>query len=104
MECKGISGYKHSTPAQWVAIQAYALTVEPIASNCMATHWQVNSNQGRCFTECLDFLLKDIAKKYLKILVAMGLAVPPTAPAPAPPAPPARNDRKLLQIVDSKPG
>ena len=36
MEREGIDSYKDATPAQWVAIQVYALTVEPIASNGMA--------------------------------------------------------------------
>src|SRR5205807_720026 len=66
MECEGIRGYKDATPAQWVAIQAYALTVEPIASNGMAAYWEADSNRGRRFTECLDFLPKDVAKKHSK--------------------------------------
>jgi len=105
MECEGIRGYKDATPAQWVAIQAYALTVEPIASNGMAAYWEADSNWGRRFTECLDFLLKDVAKKHSKTLEAMGLTVPPATPAPAPPAPlvaAAGNDRKLLRTVHNK--
>ena len=98
MERQGISGYKHSTPAQWAAIQAYALTVEPIASNGMAAHWEANTNRGRRFTECLDFLLKDVAKKHSKTLSAMGLAVPP-APPVAPAAVATGNDRKSPQPV-----
>ena len=100
MECKGISGYKHSTPAQWAAIQAYALTVEPIASNGMVAHWEANTNRGRQFTECLDFLLKDVAKKHSKTLSAMGLAVPP-APPVAPAAVATGNDHKSPQPVRS---
>ena len=102
MEREGIRGYKDATPAQWAAIQAYALTVEPIASNGMAAYWEAESNRRRHFTECLVFLLKDVAKKHSKTLEAMGLAI---SPAPAPPAPlvvAARNDCKLLRTVRNK--
>src|SRR5205807_9129453 len=54
MEREGISGYKHSTPAQWAAIQAYALTVEPIASNGMAAHWEANTNRSEEHTSELQ--------------------------------------------------
>src|SRR5437879_2727426 len=105
MEHEGIHGYKDASTAQWATIQAYDLMVEPIASNGMAAYWEADSNWGRCFTECLDFLLKDVAKKHSKTLEAMGLAVPPTAPAPAPPVPlvaAAGKNCKLLRTVHSK--
>ena len=100
MERQGIPGCKHSTLAQWAAIQVYALTVEPIASNGMATCWEANTNRGRRFMECLDFLLKDVAKKHYKTLSAIGLAVPPTPPI-APAAVTTGNDRKSPQLVRS---
>ncbi|KAG0123719.1 hypothetical protein HOY82DRAFT_544085 [Tuber indicum] len=68
-----IRGWKLATPDQWAAIQAYALTIEPLASNGRAALWQQNSNAGLRFTECLDFLLKDISR--------LGVAVPPAVPA-----------------------
>src|SRR5205807_957359 len=93
IECKWISSYKHSTLTQWTAIQAYALMVELIASNGIATYWEANTNQWRRFTECLDFLLKDMTKKHSKTLSAMDLAVPP-APSVIPATVTIGNDCK----------
>ena len=82
MEHDGIESFRRSTAAQWAALQVYALTVEPIASNGRVQYWEVNSHGGRRFTECLDFLLKDVAKKHSSTVRAMLQAVPPASPAP----------------------
>jgi len=59
-----------SMDTQWDAIQAYCLTLAPIASagGCRAALWQHDSRQGSGFTECLDYLLKDMAKKHRSTL------------------------------------
>jgi len=61
MEQDRIPGWKGSTAAQWAAIQAYMLATPPITVR--AALWQTDTPRGERFTECLDFLLKDIAKK-----------------------------------------
>ncbi|PWW78847.1 hypothetical protein C7212DRAFT_340392 [Tuber magnatum] len=100
MERKQIFGYRDATPAQWAAIQAYALTVESIASNGMSPHWGVNTARGRLFTKCLNFLLKDIAKKHSRMLTSLGLVVAPTPPpAITATAATAGNDCKPPQTV-----
>ena len=96
MERDGIRGFRDATAGQWAALQAYALTVEPIASNGRANYWQVDTLNGRRFTECLNFLLKDVAKKHSKTVSAMIAAIPP-----APPIPAAGHDRKFPKIVRS---
>ena len=104
MEQEGIRSWKLAADDQWAAIQAYALTVEPLASNSHTALWQEDSSTGRHFTECLDFLLKDVAKKHSKMLSCLGVAVPPaillvptvsTAPALA------ANDHKFYPLVVS---
>ena len=104
MEQEGIRSWKLAAEDQWAAIQAYALTVEPLASNGRAALWQEDSSTGRRFTECLDFLLKDVAKKHSKTLSRLGVAVPPAVPVvPAVPAAPAlaANNRKFYPLVVS---
>jgi len=61
MEQDRIRGWKGSTAAQWAAIQAYALATPPVTVR--AALWETDTAQGEHCTECLDFLLKDIAKK-----------------------------------------
>jgi len=96
MEQDRIPGWKQSTAAQWGAIQAYAIRLQPVSRR--SGLWQANNLRGEHFTECLDFLLKDIAKKHQRILTDM-LKVQPVAPiAVADPAP-ARKDRKLAPSV-----
>ena len=62
MEQDRIPGWKQSTAAQWAAIQAYAITLQPVSRR--SGLWQANNLHGEHFTECIDFLLTDIAKKH----------------------------------------
>ena len=96
MEQDRIRSWKLATDDQWEAIQAYGLTLEPLASNGRAALWQQNTNSGLRFTECFDFLLKDIAKKHSNTLMRLGVAVPPAVPtAPALTG----NNRKFHPLV-----
>jgi len=92
MEQDRIPGWKQSTAAQWAAIQAYAITLQPVSRRL--ARLQANNVCGERFTECLDFLLKDIAKKHQRILTDM-LKVQPVAAIAVADTAPARNDRKL---------
>lgn len=96
MEQDRIRSWKLATDDQWEAIQAYGLTLEPLASNGRAALWQQNTNSGLRFTECFDFLLKDIAKKHSNTLMRLGVAVPPAVPA-APAL--TGNNRKFHPLV-----
>jgi len=96
MEQDRIPGWKQSTAAQWAAIQAYAITLQPVSRR--SGLWQANNLCGERFTECLDLLLKDIAKKHQRILTDMLKVQPVAAIAVADPAP-TRNDRKLAPSV-----
>jgi len=98
MEQDRIPGWKQSTAAQWAAIQAHALTFRPFSQ--MSGLWQADNPRGERFTECLDLLLKDIAKKYQGILRDMMRA--PVAAVPVTDPTPARNDRKLSPSVRNK--
>ena len=62
MEQDRIPGWKGSTAAQWAVIQAYALASLP--GRVGAALWQTDTAQGERFTECLEFLLKDMAEKH----------------------------------------
>ena len=66
-----------------------------------AALWQTDTARGECFTKCLDFLLKDIAKKHKLSLTRLLAAqlVPTIAPVTPPVAAPVAvgNDRKLPQ-------
>jgi len=95
-EPERIPGWKQSTAAQWTAIQAYAITLQPVSQR--SGLWQANNLCGERFTECLHFLLKDIAKKHQCILTDMLKVQPVGAIAVAEPAP-ARNNRKLAPSV-----
>jgi len=67
MEQDRIPEWKQSTAGQWEAIQAHALTLRPVSQR--SGLWQATNPRGERFTECLDLLLKDIAKEasgYLK--------------------------------------
>jgi len=96
MEQDRIPGWKQSTAAQWAAIQAYGITLQPVSRR--SALWQANNLRGERFTECLDFLLTDIAKKDQCILTDMLKVQPATAIGVADPAP-ARNDLKLAPSV-----
>ena len=84
-----IPGLVGSTANQWAAIEVHALTIPPIPHR--APLWQTKTRRGKRFTECFDYLLRDIAKKHknhlqnlLRVPVA-GLAGPagPAAPVAA---------------------
>ena len=67
MEQDTIPGWKQSTAGQLAPIQAHALTLRPVSQR--SGLWQANNPRGERFTECLDLLLKALAKKtsgYLK--------------------------------------
>jgi len=98
MEQDRIPGWKQSTAGQWAAIQAHALTLRPVSQR--SGLWQANNPRGERFTECLDLLLKDIAKKHQGILRDMLRA--PVAAVPVADPTPARNDRKLSPSVRNK--
>jgi len=96
MEQDRIPSWRQSTDAQWAAIQAHSLPLTPLATpgGGRAVLWQTDTVRGRHFTECLDFLLKDIVKKNRKTLESLTRAL--GAPILAAPIP-AGNDRKLSQ-------
>jgi len=96
MEQDRIPGWNQSTAAPWAAIPAYAITLQPVSRR--SALWQANNLCGERFTECLDFLLNDIAKKHQHILTDMLKVQPVAAFAVADPAP-TRNDRKLAPSV-----
>jgi len=98
MEQDRISGWKQSTAGQCTAIQAHALTLRPVSQRSRL--WQANNPHGERFTECLDLLLKDIAKKHQGILRDMLRA--PVAAVPVADPTPARNDCKLSPSVRNK--
>jgi len=93
-----IPGWKQSTAGQWAAIQALALTLRPGSQRLGL--WQANNPGGQRFTECLDLLLKDIAKKHQGILRDMLRA--PVAAVPVADPTPARNARKLSPSAGNK--
>jgi len=66
MEQDRIPCWWQSMGVQWAAIQEHSLTLAPVATvgGGRAALWQTNTVQDKRFTECLDFLLKDIAKKH----------------------------------------
>ena len=79
-----------------MGIQAYGLSLEPLASNGRTALWQEDTRSGQRFTECYDYLLKDIAKKHLRTLARLGAALPPAVPvAPAV----AANNRKFRLLI-----
>jgi len=101
MEQDRIPGWKGSTAAQWAAIQAYTLATLPVTVR--AALWQTDTALGKHFTECLDYLLKEIAKKHKPSLTRLLAAQPGPAVAPvaAPIVAPVAvgNDRKLPQTI-----
>jgi len=69
MEHDSILGRKGSRAAQWATIQAYARATPPVTVR--AALWQTDTARGERFTEYLDFLLKDIAKKHKRSLTRL---------------------------------
>jgi len=98
MEQDRIPGWKQSTAGQWAAIQALAFTLQPVSQSSVL--WQANNPCGEPFTDCLDLLLKDIAKKHQGILRDMLRARVAAVPVGDPT--PARNDHKLSPSVCNK--
>ena len=96
MDQDRIPRWKQSTAAQWAAMQAYAITLQPVS--CRSGLWQAKKLRSERFTECLDLLLKDIAKKHQGILTDKLKVQPVAAIAVADPAR-ARNDCKLAPSV-----
>jgi len=96
MEQDRIQSRRQSTHAQWAAIEAHSLTLAPVAApgGGRAALWQTDTVRGRRFTEWLDCLLKDVAKKHRNTLESVTRAR--GAPILAAPIP-AGNDRKLSQ-------
>jgi len=96
MEQERIPGFVGSTANQWAAIQAHALTIPPVPHR--APLWQTNMRRDQRFTECFDYLLRDIAKKPKNNVENLWRA--PVA-GPAGPAAPvaAVNDRKSSQNI-----
>ena len=90
MEQERIPGFVGGTADQWAAIQAYALTLPPVAHR--APLWQTNTRRGQQFTECFNYLLRDIAKKHQNNLVNL-LRVPVAGPVAD------VNDRKSSQNI-----
>ena len=82
-----IPSWKRSTAAQWAPIQAHSLIVAHIDGG-RARLWQTDTVRSRRFTGCIDFLLKDIAKKHQNTLENL-MRVQDAAPILA------GNDRKL---------
>jgi len=74
MEQDRIPDWKGSTAAQWAAIRLYALATPPVTVR--AALWQRDTARGERFTQCLDFLLKDIAKKHEPSLTRLLVAQP----------------------------
>jgi len=96
MEQDRIPSWRQSTDAQWAAIQAHFLTLARVATpgGGRAPLWPTDTVRGRRCIECLDFLLKDVAKENQKALESLtrGRGAPILA-APIP----AENDRRLSQ-------
>ena len=90
--------WKQSTAAQWAAIQKHALTLRPVRKR--SGIWQDDNPCGERFTECLDFLLKDIANKHQDILRDMLKALVAGVPVADPT--PTRNHSKLSPSVGNK--
>jgi len=81
MEQERIPGFVGRTADQWAAMQAHALTIPPVPHR--APLWQTNTRRGQRFTECFDYLLRDIEKKHknnLEKLLRAPVAVLPVLP------------------------
>ena len=85
MEQDRIPGWRKSTAGQWAAIQAQALTLRPVSQRLGL--WQANNPRGERCTKCIDFFLKDRAKKHVGILRDK-LRAPVAAVQVADPTPP----------------
>ena len=96
MEQERIPGFVGSTADQWTAIQAHAITIPPVPHRVPL--WQTNTRRCQRFTECLNYLLREIAKKHKNNFENL-LRAPVAGPAgPAGPVA-AVNDRKSAQNI-----
>ena len=96
MQQDKIKGWRLNTVAQWATIQAYSLTLPHVSNR--AGLWETNTPHSECFTESLNFLLNDIAKKNKEILADRLSPQPVAAADPAP----TTKDLKLPQNVRIK--
>ena len=96
MQQHGIPTQELAMPEQWTAIQAYGLSLDPWASNSRAAHWQQDKYSGLHFTECYDYLLRDIVNKHSRTYALFGIALPPAVP-PAPAL--AGNNGKFRPLI-----
>ena len=85
-----------------MASQADALSFPPVPH--WAPLWLTNTRRGQRFTECFDYLLRDIAKKHknnwenlLRVAVA-GLAGPAGPAGPAAPVAAVNNGKSSQDI------
>ena len=102
IEQERIPGFVGSTADLWAAIQAHALTIPPVSHR--APLWQTNTRRGQWFTECFDYLLRDIAEKYknnLENLLRARVAGPASPAGPAGAAAPVTtvNEGKSSQNI-----
>ena len=81
MQHDGIPSRALATPERSTAIQAYGLSLAPLASNGTAALWQEDTISGLRFTKCYDYQLRDIAKKHSRTLARLGVALPLAVPA-----------------------
>ena len=77
-------------------IQADGLSLEPLAINGRAALLQQDTNASLHFTECYDYLFRDIGKKHSGTLAGLGVALLPAVPA-APAL--AGNNRKFRPLI-----
>jgi len=96
MEQERIPGFVGTTADQWAAIQAHPHTI-PRGPH-RAPLWQTNTRRGQRFTECFDYLLRDIAKKHKNNLENL-LRAPVAGPASSATPVAAVNDRKSSQNI-----
>ena len=73
-----IRGWALATTEQWAAIEVYGLSLEPLASNSSVALWQEDIRSGQHFTECDDYLLRNIAKKHSRTLASLWMDRPST--------------------------
>jgi len=96
MEQERIPGIVGGTADQWASFHAHALTIPPVPHRVPL--WQTNTRRGQRFTECFDYLLRDIAKKRENNLENL-LRAPVAGPAGPAARVAAVNDRKSSQNI-----
>jgi len=96
MEQERIPGFLCTTADQWAAFQAHALTMPPVPHR--APLWQTNTRRGQRFTDCFDYLPRDIANNHKNNLENL-LRAPVGGPAGRAAPVAAVNDRKSSQNI-----